>query len=286
MTTHIPRPRWAQERQPDPPNFGQARLVSSLRLKCSVWPRRGRAQKIIANSESYCSFEPGMVSLVVLSCKRLPEFKRLCESLKPYFDKVEDYPKLEKILVDNGSGEELVDYARSTGIFDTIIAHTENLGMAPALNDVYQKCRGEFISLIEDDMEIEGDRPYIQQCLEVLNEYPEIGIVRLKNQNNWWKPNRIIGPLRKTSTGGEFWTWLPDRHGNNVWACGSTLFRKASFFSTGLLETGEGREQAYIVENIYARKYNKRWLAAKIKDCYPVVQPNDNVESPGFDDKL
>jgi glycosyltransferase involved in cell wall biosynthesis len=206
--------------------------------------------------------------------------------MKPYFESIERYAKLEKILVDNGSGHELTEYARSTGIFDTIVEHPVNLGMACALNDAYKRCRGEYITLIEDDMQVDYDRPYIQQCIDVLEEYPEIGIVRLKNQNNWWKPNRIIGPLRKTTRGGEFWTWIPDRHGNNVWACGSTFFRKVSFFSTGLLETGTGREQAYIVENIYALKYNKRWLAAKIKDCYPVVQPNDNTESPGFDDKI
>lgn len=281
-----PRPEWSREKQPDPPNFGQARLIPKWRLNLAVWQRRKRALRIVSQGERHCSYKEGMVSLVVLSCKRLPEFKRLCETLKPFFEKVEDYPLLEKILVDNGSGDELVSYARELDFFDKIIAHEENLGMAKALNDAYKKCEGEYITLIEDDMVVEYNRPYIKQCLDVLKEYPEIGIVRLKNQNNWWKPGRIISPERKTSTGVDFWTWLPSRHGDNVWACGSTLFRKTSFFSTGLLETGEGREQAYIVENVYAKKYNKTWLAAKIKNCYPVIQPNDNTESPGFSDKL
>ncbi len=280
-----PRPEWSREKQPDPPNFGQAKLISNLRLGLSAWLRRGKAERIINNSAQYCQFEKGLISMVVLSCKRLPQFKRLCESMKPYFENIENYPKLEKILVDNGSGKELVDYAESLNFFDKIIAHPKNLGMAAALNDAYQKCRGEYVLLIEDDMIVDYHQPVIKQCLDVFNDYPEIGIVRLKNQNNWWKPVRIIGPLRSTSTNVEFWTWLPSKHGENVWACGSTMFRKASFFSTGLLQSGEGREQAYIVENIYAKVYNKTWLAAKIKDCYPVVQPNDNEESPGFADK-
>ena len=64
------------------------------------------------------------------------------------------------------------------------------------------------------------------------------------------------------------------------------MFRKVSFFQTGLLEAGSGRIQAELVENSYASRYNKIWLAAKIKGCYPMFQPNDNPESPGFEDEI
>ncbi len=282
------RPQWAQEKQPDPPNFGQAKLVSRLRLQYDVLRRRPKTRELIRDSKKIAEFEDGLVTLVVLSCKRLPEFKRLCESLVPFFTEVETYPKLEKILVDNGSGEELVEYARGLDFFDTIIAHPENLGMAAALNDAYQCARGEFLMLIEDDMVVDCHEPYIQKCLDILAEYPEIGIVRLKNQNNWWKPGRVIAPLRSTTTNVEFWTWLPSRNMVlNVWAMGSTLFRKVSFISTGLLPLSPGgRHQADLVEEVYARDYNPVWLAAKIRNCYPIFQPNDNLESPGFEDEL
>jgi glycosyltransferase involved in cell wall biosynthesis len=222
-----------------------------------------------------------------LSCKRPAELRRLCDSLVPFFRDVETYDRLELILVDNGSGEQLVGEVRELGFFDHVIAHPTNLGMARALNDVYQRCRGEFVLLIEDDMVVESDAPFIGRCVEVLREFPEIGLVRLKNQNNWWKPFRVISPLRETSGGVAFWTWLPSRDRRwNVWACGSVLFRRASFTSTGPLPAGEGRKQASLVEEEYGRIYNRTWLAAKLVDCYPVLQPNDNPESPGFQDKL
>lgn len=287
MTTDGIRPEWARQKQPDPPNFGEAKLVSERRLRWILRWRMSKCERILENARDYCEFEEGLVSFVVLSCKRLLEFRRLCETLVPYFHDVENYPKLEKILVDNGSGTELIGYAESLGFFDTIIAHETNLGMARALNDAYQRCRGEYIVLLEDDMVIDHDSPFIQSCLDVFDSHPEIGIIRLKNQNNWWKPFRVIAPLRTTPSGVEFWTWLPSRdRENNVWACGSVMFRKASFFSTGMLEAGSGRKQAYIVENEYAKKYNKTWLAAKIKGCYPSFQPNDNQESPGFQDTI
>ena len=281
------RPQWAREKQPDPPDFGKAKRIPRWLLNFMVWRRRLKTKGIILKSDSVCNFEKGLVSLVVLSCKRFAEFRRLCKSMKTFFNQIENYTGIEKILADNGSGLELVNYAKGLNLFDIIIAHPVNLGMAGALNDAYQRCRGEYIMLIEDDMVMEYDKPFVQRCMDIFTEFPEIGIIRLKNQNNWWKPFRIIGPLRSTSTGVEFWTWLPSFNGqNNVWACGSVLFRKVSFFSTGLLPSGQGRNQAYVVENLYGKGYNKTWLAAKVKNCYPVVQPNDNPESPGFEDKL
>lgn len=281
------RPQWAQEKQTDPPNFGKAKRIPRWLLDYSVWRRRRRISKLGSENGIICDYEKGMVSLVVLSCKRLRELQRLCGSMDRFFRDFEDYPKIEKILVDNGSGAELISYVKQLRLFDRIISHERNLGMAGALNDAYQKCRGEFIMLIEDDMIVDYDRPFLKRCLDVFREYPEIGIIRLKNQNNWWKPFRIIGPLRSTSSGVEFWTWLPSLNREyNVWACGSVIFRKVSFFNTGLLPKGEGRNQANLVENVYGKKYNRMWLAAKVKNCYPIFQPNDNLESPGFEDRL
>lgn len=283
------RPQWAREKQPDPPNFGRAKRIPRWLLNLVVWWRRRKTSAIIRNSGSYCDFEKGLVSLVVLSCKRLPALKRLCESMVPFFGEVEDYPKIEKILVDNGSGHELVNYAQGLNFFDRIIAHPTNLGMAVALNDAYPKCRGEYILLIEDDFVLDYSEPFLQRCIDIFSEYPEIGIIRLKNQNNWWKPYRIIGPLRATSGGTEFWTWLPFITGKaNVWAAGSVLFRKVSFFSVGSIPEGpnlsrdQRLHQGYLYECVYGRQYNKIWLAAKVKDCYPFVQPNDNPDSPGW----
>ena len=80
---------------------------------------------------------------------------------------------------------------------------------------------------------------------------------------------------------------LQHQYNYNGWVCGSTFFRKASYMSTGPLPTGPaGRGQAVYVEAVYARRYNATWLAAKLENGWPFVQPNDNALSPGFYDKL
>ena len=279
-----PRPDWAQQRQPDPPNFGQATLLSEQELDSWVGERRGKAQEIIERSGELIDYEPGLVSLIVLSCRRLPELKRLYDGLVPFFEGVEDYPRLEKIHVDNGSGQELVDYVRGLGFFDEVVAHPKNLGMPGALDDAYRRARGEYVLFVEDDFLIDYDRPFVGRAVEVLREFPEIGIVRLKDQNNWWKPFRRIGPLRSTSSGTEFWTWLPSEDRTwNVWAAGSVLFRRVSYFHTGRMPKRSPVRRlpgTMLYENKFARRYNRTWLAAKVKDVQPFVQPNDNMPAP------
>ena len=51
----------------------------------------------------------GLVSVIILSCKRLEELKRLINSLDKYFKAVETYKNIEFILVDNGSEKELIN---------------------------------------------------------------------------------------------------------------------------------------------------------------------------------
>jgi hypothetical protein len=279
-----PRPAWSQQRQPDPPNFGRATLLSQADLERWVRRRRPRAERILSRGRDYCEYEEGLVSLIVLSCRRLPELRRLLDGLVPFFERIEDYSHVEKIHVDNGSGPELVDYVRSLGFFDQVLAHEANHGMPAALDDAYRRARGEYVLLVEDDFLIDYERPFLRRSLEVLEEHPEIGIVRLKNQNNWWKPFRRIGPLRSTTSGTEFWTWVPSRDGQwNVWAAGSVLFRRVSYFHTGRMPTRSllrRRSGTWLYEQRFGRRYNRTWLAAKIRDVQPFVQPNDNLPAP------
>ena len=276
-------------RQTDPPSFGKAKRVPRWWLNLSVYRRRSQAMDLIRDSKKNDNFEPGKVSLVILSCKRLPQLQRLVASLDTFFNTTESYQFIEKLLVDNGSGPQLVEWATATNFFDLIIAHKKNHGMAVALNDAFQKVRGEYILLLEEDFVLDSQSPFLERCIGLFNEYPEIGIIRLKDQRNWGKKFRIIGPLRKTTSGTEFWTWLPSMNGKlNVWTAGSVMFRKVSFSATGQIPTGPNvdrnspKHQGVLYEEVYGKKYNRNWLAAKIKGCYPFFQPEDNPESPGW----
>jgi len=261
------KPEWSRELQPDPPNFGKAKRVSLWRLQCEILWRKLRYRHIFGTQAYLKPFCIGKVSLVILSCKRLPQLMRLCESLKPFFEHIENNIPVERILIDNGSGPETIQYAKKAQFFDRIIAHPLNLGMLEALRQGFEVCDGEFILLLEDDFILYENRPFLKNCIEVFREYPEIGIIRLKNQNNWWKPYRRIAPLRRTQNGVEFWTWLPSANGMlNGWASGSVLFRKVSYTSTGVLPTGpniardQTGHQGDLFERVYGKRYNKLWL--------------------------
>lgn len=288
------RELWTRQQQPDPPNFGQAKLVGRATLWWEVAKRRRRAKAILAEPHRYAEFDPGLVTLVVLSCRRLEPLVGLCETLEAYLNDVETYPRIETVLVDNASGPELLEYARGTGVFDEIVAHRVNLGFGGALTDIYNRARGEYILQLEDDYEVHADQPFVTRALEVMDEYPEIGIVRGKNLNNWWKPYRRIAPVRETSSGVKFWTWLPSQDGGlNVWATGGVFFRKASFLSVPAPDVGPNiarddgaHHQGYLFEVEYGKRYNRNWLAAKIVDGYPFVQRNDVPESPGWGEVL
>ncbi len=280
---------WATLRQTNPPDFGKAKRIPRWLMNLICWRRRRMARATLRRSQDICTFEPGLISIVILCCKRLPELQRLVAGLDDFLATHEPGTKVEKILVDNGSGGDVVSWADGCGFFDRIIAHENNLGMAVALDDAFPQTRGEYVLLLEEDFVVDYDRPFLGRCLTLFDQYPEIGIIRLKNQRNWGRSYRIIGPLRATSDGTEFWTWLPSLNGKlNVWAAGSVLFRKVSFMATGPIPLGPNvsrdlpQHQGVLYEEIYGRRYNRTWLAAKVKDCYPFVQPNDSPESPGW----
>lgn len=275
--------------QTDPPDFGKAKRVPRWWLNCAVFKRRRKAAALISSSYEYDNIAVGMISIVILSCQRLPQLKLLIHSLERFLKKYEIDAAIETVLVDNGSGAELLEWARNTDFFDVIVSHKKNLGMAIALDDAFVKVRGEYILLLEDDFVIDYEQPFLKRCIDLFKEFPEIGIIRLKNQRNWGKPFRVIGPLRTTAEGTEFWTWLPSLNGKlNVWTAGSVIFRKISFLDTGPIPHGPNvsrsnpKHQGVLYEEVYGKRYNRNWLAAKIKNVYPFVQPSDHPESPGW----
>ncbi|NQT07030.1 MAG: glycosyltransferase family 2 protein [Candidatus Omnitrophica bacterium] len=285
-----PDKNWRLMTQHDPPKFGWAHLVDRETLSKEVARRRPNCADIINQSAKYCSFKKGMVSIVILTCRRWKTLETLIDSMEIYFESVKDYPLVEKILVDNGSGIETIDKARKKRFFDKIITHPVNVGLVNALKNAYRKADGEYIIFIEDDFILDTKKQFIKKCVDVFEQFPEIGIIRLKDQNNWWKPYRVISPLRKTDNGVEFWTWLPSKNGMlNVWCAGSVIFRKVSYFSTGELpdvkeniDRSKKMHQGYVYECVYGKEYNKYWLAAKMKDSYPFFQPNANEECLGW----
>ena len=248
--------------QTDPPDFGNAKFINTFIANIICKIRRTKSLKII-ESDINKNLLSNKISIIILSCKRINSLKRLYSSLKIFLSEIETYKNYEVILVDNGSGNELINWAHSTNFFNKIIPMKKNIGMCAALNQVYQTIDTEFTMLIEDDFIIKYNKPFMENCLKIFKNFPEIGIIRLKNQNNWGKKFRRIGPIRKINE-IKFWTWFPSfNYKHNV----SRL---------------NNNHQGIQYEEIYGKKFNKIWLAAKIYNCYPFVQLDQDNESPGW----
>lgn len=284
----LKRANWAYQIQTNPPNFGKAKFLPRWVMNFFIFLRRKKNINILKDETLNKEIKKGLVSVIILSCKRLEELKRLINSLDEYFKAIETYKNIEFILVDNGSEKELINWANQSNFFNKIIHHNINLGMAGALNDAYKKTNGEYVLLLEDDFYIDYQAPFIMKCLSIFNEFPEIGIIRLKNQNNWGKKFRRIGPIRKINE-IKFWTWFPSfNYKHNVWCAGSVIFRHVGYLKLGQINCKDNvsrlnnNHQGIQYEEIYGKKFNKIWLAAKIYNCYPFVQLDQDNESPGW----
>lgn len=124
--------------QSDPPFFGKAKFVNPL-ISNFICKIRKKKSEIILNSNLNNQLVKNKISIVILSCKRLNSLQRLCSSLRYYLECIEVSNNYEVILVDNGSGQELIKWAKSYKFFNKIFALENNIGMCKALNYVYQK---------------------------------------------------------------------------------------------------------------------------------------------------
>jgi len=268
--------------------------VSEAVYRREVAKRIGLCRRIIA--EDWMRFRP-LIRLVVLSCKRPKELARLMDGL---VHMPSNEPKIfATLLVDNGSGEAVRRIAESYGFFGDMILHEANIGMGAALNGALSSFPAEFILFIEDDLVLE--RPgFLRGCLDIFREFQEIGLIKLKRKDAWdEKPYRRIGPMQTTTTGVRFHPWLPSPRGSfrwgqrpwypvgvhNVWSLGPVMFRWCAWKEAGPIQTGQGRGQAVAAEEVYARTFNQRWLAARPVDIQPFSQP-ETLESPGFRDEI
>ena len=272
--------------------------VPDWRYQRAVQRRRDRCREIHFSHPP----EGPRCALIVLSCKRPAAARNLLASLWPLRRLAN---KMPWVWVDNGSGEAVVGPVRQSGMFRRIISHPVNLGMGAAINDVLTKIEAETIIFVEDDLQYVGRSlgEWVQSCLNIFDEFPEIGIIKLKHKDNWdtMYPYRRIGPMQTTTTGVRFHPWLSSprwtfRWGqrpwfpcgiHNVWSLGPVMFRRCLWLDAGPIPSGQGRGQAIAAEEEYSKRVNKVWLAARPVDesVQPFAQPV-TAESPGYKDEI
>ncbi len=233
----------------------------------------------------------GKISLVLLSCKRLSLLKETCRALFKHIDELESKINIEYILVDNGSGPETLDFVRSQR-FDRIITNNQNLGIAAALNQGFTAATGEFIFELQDDWLCNTSSPFIQMSLDVLHEFDEIGIVRLKGTDINNPMRRNEGASQFTSTGVHFWPWFPNETSYGVHCFGCGIWRRQAYLYTGPIpKECRPRKEKLKVEKIYAKMFEKYYSAARIEGVLEAFLHTGcgrrgGDESPGWRDQI
>ena len=239
-----------------------------------------------------------LVSVVVLSCKRPNELLRLLYSMSDWLKKERQW--METWFVDNGSNFSPTLQGTIYKKFDCTIWHPSNVGMGPAINDVLSKVRGEYVLFIEDDLEMVNDNRLVAPCIQLFRAEPTVGIIKLKDKKDWEKKpyRRISKPRYVCDDSFPYRLWLPSNPWNifignrpwfagihNCWSLGPVMFRHCAWKENGPLPVAQGRGQAIAAEDIYARSFNSRWVAARFEHIRPFSQPTTE-ESPGYKDTV
>jgi len=87
-----------------------------------------------------------------------------------------DYPNLEIVIADDGSGREVQDQIRALPA-DVYALAPKNRGLGANNNNGIRNCSGKYILMIQDDCECCGPPEYLRDTIQVMEANPEIGIV-------------------------------------------------------------------------------------------------------------
>jgi GT2 family glycosyltransferase len=115
------------------------------------------------------SLDP-LVSVVILNYRRLETLAGVLESVMR-----QEYPHLEVVVVDNGSGDDAVSRIKQRFPTVKIVALPENIGTA-ARNRGIEAARGEVIVMLDNDVSFD-DPHSVRRILRALERHPRAGCV-------------------------------------------------------------------------------------------------------------
>lgn len=110
------------------------------------------------------------LSIVIITCNRRHMLQKCLDSV---FDNIKRL-SIEIVIVDNGSRDGTVAFARSAYPSVKIIENTKNLGVGPARNQGIALAKGRYILLFDDDAEVKGDA--LEKMVNYMDANPGIGI--------------------------------------------------------------------------------------------------------------
>lgn len=132
-----------------------------------------------------------LVSVIITNFNGVRWLKGSLDSLKK-----QTLKSFEVIFVDNGSTDNSVDFVKKNYPKVKIVQSDKNLGFAGGNNFGYQKAKGKYILLINNDTRVEKD--FLKKFVRGFDKFPNAGIVQSKIV--WMdSPNKI-------DSCGSYWT--------------------------------------------------------------------------------
>lgn len=86
----------------------------------------------------------------------------------------QNYPKIEIIVIDNGSTDGSVSYLKKNFSDTKLIANEENLGFAKAMNMGFKEAKGEYLIPLNNDVKLEPN--FVEEMVFAAKE-PSVGLV-------------------------------------------------------------------------------------------------------------
>ena len=117
------------------------------------------------------------VSVVIPNWNRSALLKKLLEDLA-----AQDLRPDEVIVVDNGSTDDSVSMARAAGA--TVIELSANKGFSKAVNRGIERCQGDWIAILNNDIELEHD--WLSKLLD-----------RAIRSNSWFASGKILNAANR-----------------------------------------------------------------------------------------
>jgi hypothetical protein len=117
-------------------------------------------------------FEWPLVSVLFITYKRIDLLKKSVE----IFRQNTDYPRLELVIADDGSGPEIQAEIRKLQA-DVFALLPKNRGLGSNNNNGINHCKGKYILMIQDDWECRGPVDYLSNAVSVFEANPQLGFI-------------------------------------------------------------------------------------------------------------
>jgi glycosyltransferase involved in cell wall biosynthesis len=187
-----------------------------------------------------------LVSVCILSFNRLQYLKLALSSFRESCT----YPRLEYVVVDNGSSSDVVEFIHTLDFAEKKILNAENRGIGHAMNQAREAAGGEYYFNLENDWYFFYRSGWMEEAVRMFDEDRRNGGVDKS------PPDLPLG-LVKFALGAKKHDYT-----NNP-----SLMSRQSYLDVGPLPQ-YGREFSYVsedvhrVEPVYIRRYREKYACA------------------------